>query len=217
MTSDGIIRALREQRLLFILRMEKTDHIAELVRTIWEAGGRFIEITLNTPEAISIISRLSSMVTANCYLGAGTVCSPADAEQAARAGASFVVSPVTSAALVQRVRELGLMSIIGAMTPSEIYNAFTLGADFVKVFPADSPDYIRSVRGPLGQVPLIAVGGVKKENAIKYFNAGCVAVAVGTSSLPLEPNGSFSPDEVRLAVRAMVRVCSVACGDNLTP
>jgi 2-dehydro-3-deoxyphosphogluconate aldolase/(4S)-4-hydroxy-2-oxoglutarate aldolase len=208
MTND-VSKALKEHRLIFIIRAATPDHVAELIDVIWEAGGRFAEITLNTPGALEILADLSTRIPAGKFLGAGTVCTVDDVARAANAGVSFVVTPVASEPLVAQTRAAGLAGIIGGSTPTEIYNAHAWGADFVKVFPATSPDYVKTVRGPLPQVPLIAVGGVTKENAMRYLRAGCVAVAVGSSSLHMQPDGSFDHDEVYAAVRAMVRVCEL--------
>ncbi len=97
-------------------------------------------------------------------VGAGTVTSAALAELAHSAGAQFIVSPDTDPAVIRRTKELGMCAMPGAMTPSEIKTAYEAGADFVKVFPASvlGPEYIRAIRGPLGQIPLLAVGGVSE-------------------------------------------------------
>ncbi len=114
-------------------------------------------------------------------VGAGTVTSAALAELAHSAGAQFIVSPDTDPAVIRRTKELGMCAMPGAMTPSEIKTAYEAGADFVKVFPASvlGPEYIRAIRGPLGQIPLLAVGGVSEGNAAAFLQAGCVGVGVG--------------------------------------
>lgn len=108
-------------------------------------------------------------------VGAGTVTSTALAELAHSAGAQFIVSPDTDPAVIRRTKELGMCAMPGAMTPSEIKTAYEAGADFVKVFPASvlGPEYIRAIRGPLGQIPLLAVGGVSEGNAAAFLQAGC--------------------------------------------
>lgn len=204
-----IADTLRDRRLVFIIRVGVSTHLVEMVETIWSAGGQFVEITLNTPDALKTLSVLTSRIPQGCHLGAGTVLTAEDAEKAHGAGASFVVTPVGTPELVARVKELGLTGIIGASTPTEVYNAYRWGADFVKVFPAQSPDYIKSIRAPMSDVPLVAVGGIGKENAIKYLKAGCSAVGVGGSFLPVESDGTFDASELSASVRAMARVCSL--------
>ena len=114
-------------------------------------------------------------------VGAGTVTSAALAELAHSAGAQFIVSPDTDPAVIRRTKELGMCAMPGAMTPSEIKTAYEAGADFVKVFPASvlGTEYIRAIRGPLGHIPLLAVGGISEENAAAFLQAGCVGVGVG--------------------------------------
>jgi 2-dehydro-3-deoxyphosphogluconate aldolase/(4S)-4-hydroxy-2-oxoglutarate aldolase len=201
--------ALRDRRLIFIIRVGVSAHVVDMVETIWRAGGSFVEVTLNTPDAVNAISSLRTRPPDGCYLGAGTVMNPRDAESAHEAGASFVVTPVASSALVSRIGELGLMGVIGASTPTEVHSAHCWGADFVKVFPAQSADYIKAIRAPMSEIPLVAVGGITRENAIKYLKVGCSAVGVGGSFLPVEPDGSFDPSELETSVRTMVRVCSL--------
>ena len=114
-------------------------------------------------------------------VGAGTVTSTALAELAHSAGAQFIVSPDTDPAVIRRTKELGMCAMPGAMTPSEIKTAYEAGADFVKVFPASvlGPEYIRAIRGPLGQIPLLSVGGVSEGNAAAFLQACRAAKAHG--------------------------------------
>ena len=99
--------ALRDRRLIFIIRVGVSEHVVDMVETIWRAGGSFVEVTLNTPDALNAISSLRTRPPDGWYLGAGTVMGPRDAESAHEAGASFVVTPVASLALVSRIGELG--------------------------------------------------------------------------------------------------------------
>jgi 2-dehydro-3-deoxyphosphogluconate aldolase/(4S)-4-hydroxy-2-oxoglutarate aldolase len=206
-----IVEEFRDHRVLFILRTRTPNHLSEMVATIWQAGGRFVEIAANTPDAFKVVSELRGMVPAGSYLGVGTICSVEQADRAVEAGGTFAVMPICCQSVVTRLRDRGLMTIVGASTPTEIFNARGTGADFVKVFPAQSPQYIRTVRGPFPDIPLVAVGGVTKSDAIKYLNAGCAGVAVGSSffATHFRSDGSFDADEVKAEVRAIVRVCDL--------
>ena len=102
-------------------------------------------------------------------------------ERAYAAGAQFIVSPDTNVAVIQRTRELGMVSMPGAMTPSEAMAAHTAGADFVKLFPAGAlgAGYIKAVRAPLSHIAFLAVGGINENNAKSFIEAGCVGLGVG--------------------------------------
>jgi len=114
-------------------------------------------------------------------VGAGTVTSVCDAEMACEAGAKFLIAPNTDEKVIRRTVELGMVSIPGALTPTEIVAAYNAGADFVKVFPAGNmgPGYVKAVCAPLSDIPLLAVGGINAQNAVEYVKAGCVGVGVG--------------------------------------
>ena len=114
-------------------------------------------------------------------VGAGTVTTPSLVEMAKEAGAEYIVSPDIRPAVIERTRELGMVSLPGALTPTEINNAYDAGADFVKVFPAAQlgPAYIKAVRGPLNHIPLLAVGGVNEKNIADFIKAGCCGAGVG--------------------------------------
>ena len=206
---QNIRAVLKEHRVIFIIRLSVSTYIGNMVEAIWEAGGRFVEVTMNTPGALDILASLSSRVPSNAYLGAGTVCCAEDVELISNTGLHFAVTPVSSEPLITALNEHQIMSIAGASTPTEIFNAHSWGADFVKVFPAQSPSYIKSLWGPLGHIPMLAVGGVTKENAMKYIRAGCVGVGTGGSFFDVNRDGSFDAAELKTAVRAMVRVCEL--------
>jgi 2-dehydro-3-deoxyphosphogluconate aldolase/(4S)-4-hydroxy-2-oxoglutarate aldolase len=208
--NSRIKEAFAEHRVIFILRCSSPEPVIDMAETIWGAGGRFVEVTLNTPGAAKVLSGLSRRVPAGCYLGAGTVCSAEQVRIAADAGVSYVVSPVASMELAGEVRNSGLMGILGASTPTEVYNAHSWGADYVKVFPAQSPEYIRTLLGPFKGVSLIAVGGIRTENAQRYLRAGCAGVAVGASFFDLCSEGAAAPAELKAAVTSLVRVCELS-------
>ena len=117
------------------------------------------------------------------YVGAGTVTSTALVDLAAEAGALYIISPDTDVEVIRRTRELGLVSMPGAYTPTEAKTAFNAGADFIKLFPCvgDGPGYVKALCAPLNHIPFLAVGGVDVNNAAAYIKAGAVGVGVGSS------------------------------------
>ena len=127
------------------------------------------------------IRAVGDAMNGKLFVGAGTVCSVELCDLAAGAGAQFIISPDADEAVISRTRELGLISIPGALTPTEIKAAWCAGADFVKVFPASAmgPAYLKAVRAPLSHIPLMAVGGVNEQNAGDFIRAGCCGIGVG--------------------------------------
>lgn len=164
------------------------DHgFVELAQAFYDGGIRAIEVTFNqkkpddfckTTDAIRAIK--AAMGDKMC-VGAGTVTSIELVNLAKEAGAEFIVSPDTNIDVIQHAKMLGMSCMPGALTPTEILAAYNAGADFVKVFPAGSlgVGYIKAIRGPLNQIPLLAVGGVSEKNVAEFMKAGCCGVGVG--------------------------------------
>jgi 2-dehydro-3-deoxyphosphogluconate aldolase / (4S)-4-hydroxy-2-oxoglutarate aldolase len=175
-----------------IVRRPMVDPI-RCIENLFEAGIRLVEITMETPGAIDILKSLRSAIPSDALLGAGTVTDLGRLDAALAAGASFIVTPNLNLDVIRVSRENGVLIVPGAMTPSEIYNAVTAGADFVKVFPAGTlgPAYFRDLRGPFPEIPLIATGGVNLENARDFIRFGADALGIGGALIP-KSNSEFS-------------------------
>ncbi len=166
-----------------ILRGRRAAHLDAVLDVLVEAGIRSLEITLTTPEALAAIGRAVARLGPEVAVGAGTVRSLADVDAAVDAGAAYLVSPHTDPGLAVRARSRGVAYLPGALTPTEIVTAWASGAAAVKLFPArlGGPRYLRDLREPLPDVPIVPTGGVSAENAADWFAAGAVAVGVGGS------------------------------------
>lgn len=183
-----MIEQLKKEKLIVILRGLKRESILATVDALHKGGVRFIEVTfvqddpeslINTPWAIrTIVDAFPDM-----YVGAGTVISIEQTDAAYEAGAKYIISPNTEETVIRRTVELGMLSIPGAFSPSEIVNAYNWGASFVKVFPAGDlgASYIKSVRAPIRHVPLFAVGGVGLDNMKQFYDAGICGFGIGSS------------------------------------
>lgn len=127
------------------------------------------------------VGMLRDALGENASIGAGTVLTPREVEIAARAGAELIISPNADATVIRRTKELSMVSCPGAMTPTEIVFAHQAGADFVKLFPAEQlgVPFIKAVQGPLGHIPLLAVGGADEKNAGEFIRAGACGIGVG--------------------------------------
>lgn len=199
-----------QEPVMGILRGVEENSLQGVMEAAISAGLRFIEITLNTENAPEIIHKSLNTFAGKVCVGAGTVRSLEDAETAVAAGAKFLVSPGLNPGVAEYCRKNNLAFFPGALTPTEIENAWAAGATMVKVFPASQmgPNYLRLIKGPLQDIKLMAVGGVNPENIPDYLGAGASAVALGGSifSLSRMKNGEFEViqkkiEEFLLAVR----------------
>ena len=174
-------RRIREAGVIAIIRASGSVPLMEAVEAIRAGGLEVIEVTLNTPGALDVIAEVKTRFQDQVLFGAGTVLDPETAREAILAGADFIVAPALNPGTIEVCRTNARVVVPGCLTPTEILTAWQMGADFIKVFPADvgGPSYIKAVRAPLSQVPLIPTGGVDLENMGAYFKAGAAAVAVG--------------------------------------
>lgn len=182
MTCDQVIEQIEAGRIVAILRGDFGGREDEIVSALVEAGITAVEVTLNSPGAVDSIGRLAAGFGARIAVGAGTVLRHEDVERVAGLGARFIVSPNRNARVIEATKRLGLVSLPGCFTPSEIVEALEAGADAVKLFPAQclGPDFIRAIRGPLPKVRIIPTGGVTPEAARSYIAAGAWALGVGS-------------------------------------
>ena len=178
-----------EHRCSAILRTPFAEAVAPAMEAAVEGGFRVVEFTLTTPDALEHIADFAARD--GLVVGAGTVLEVAQVEAVAEAGASFVVSPVVNEAVIGRARELGLLTIPGCYSPTEMMRAHEAGADLVKLFPgpADGPGFVRACLGPMPFLKIFPTGGVTLENARAHLDAGAFGVGFVT---PL-----FEPDDLQ--------------------
>ena len=148
-----------------------------------QAGLAVAEITMTVPDAIDAISAITKRFPGKVLVGAGTVTDSQTAERAIDAGAGFIVTPCVLPEVIDAARRADVAVLPGALTPGEVFEAFRRGGDMVKVFPAQSvggAGYVRALRGPFPDIPLVPTGGVTLDNMADMFRAGAAAVGVGT-------------------------------------
>jgi len=180
------LEQIHRHQIVAILRGCAPGRIPEIAAALSEGGIRLLEITLNSDSALDVIRRLAAK-TDRVTVGAGTVLTAAEAEAAIDAGARFILSPSFDADTVTVTRKLGVVSIPGAFTATEVLAAHRAGADLVKVFPASvGAHYIRDLRGPLPQVPLMPTGGINLQNIGAFRAAGAAAFGVGSALVPAQ-------------------------------
>lgn len=152
------------------------------VEAVCRGGIPVVEITMTVPGAIDVIRDLVRSADSSVLVGAGTVLNADVARQCVDAGAQFLVTPGVDQPTIEFAEAHNLTVIPGALTPTEIMTALRLGADFIKIFPCGEvggPRYIKALRGPFPDLPMIPTGGVKLETAAEFLRAGAVALGVG--------------------------------------
>ena len=176
------LAAFEKYPFLGILRGIGEDDLEPLTETIVSSALRNVEITMNTPNAASLIKKMVSLAAGRLSVGAGTVCDMEALKAALDAGASFIVSPILVTEVVATCVKRKLPVFPGALTPSEIYHAWKAGASMVKVFPVGmfGPGYLKEIKAPMSHIKLMACGGVTPDNLKAYFEAGASAVAFGS-------------------------------------
>lgn len=189
---------IRSEKIFAILRGVAEEHAVETAKALRRGGIRLLEVTYNHSSATGIkdtvacINLIRNALSDEVIAGAGTVLSPEQVRLAAQAGARFIVSPNLDHEVIRQTKDLGLFSMPGALTPTEILAAVKAGADMVKLFPGGSfgPDYVKAIGAPLKGIPLIVVGGVDGDNITEFFAAGATGVGLGGNLVSVrEANG----------------------------
>ena len=186
---EQIIEAVLREKIIVIVRGVRKDKLIPLAEAMYKGGIRLLEITYSakgTPsseETADSIRMLTEHFGDRLLCGAGTVLTPEQAELTAAAGGKFIISPDTCPEVIKRTRELGLVSMPGALTPTEAMAAHRAGADFVKLFPISNlgSDYVKAVSAPLSQIRFLAVGGVSLDNIAEYARAGVCGFGLGSN------------------------------------
>lgn len=171
----------RDCPIVGILRGFDSDTVLEMAHAACAGGLPNIEITMNSPAAEESISSTRAAVGGRANVGAGTVCSPDDLERALDAGATFIVTPVLVPEVVRICVDRKIPVMPGALSPTEIHTAWSLGADLVKVFPANhfGPRYLKDIKGPLPQIKIMPTGGIDATTIGAFREAGADAFGVG--------------------------------------
>jgi 2-dehydro-3-deoxyphosphogluconate aldolase/(4S)-4-hydroxy-2-oxoglutarate aldolase len=201
--------ALLATRVLAVVRGTEGRHTAAVLDTLAEAGIRCLEVTMNTPGALEALRAARDRLPPDVELGGGTVLTAEQVDAVAETGGTFVVAPDLRPAVADRARARGLGYYPGALTPTEVGAAWESGASAVKLFPGSlgGPHYLRELRGPLRDVPLVPTGGVGIDDAGEYLKAGALAVGVGGALLGDALDGG---DLAALRERAVRLLAAVA-------
>ena len=177
-----ILSIIKETPVISIVRGVKKIYVERLIDSLIAGGIRCLEITMNTPGALSMIKEIRERYP-RVSIGAGTVLSLQDAEAAIAEGVDFILSPILSIPVIELCNKKDILPIPGVFTPTEILTASLTGAELVKVFPAGpvGPGYIKDLLGPFDGLRLLPVGGITLENTADFMKAGAFAVGIGSA------------------------------------
>ncbi len=186
MSSQSWLTLLQQHRTIAVIRTSRLSLGCQMAQAIASGGMPLIEITWNSDRAPELISQLRRELP-HCTIGTGTLLNLEQLQQAIEAGAQFLFTPHVNTTLIEAAVEAGVPIVPGALTPTEIVTAWDSGATCVKVFPIEAvggANYIKSLQGPLGHIPLIPTGGVTLENAKEFIKAGAIAVGLSGDLFP---------------------------------
>ena len=182
MTKSDILNRIKAEKVIALIRADSSASLLECARALSAGGLNCIELTMTTPGAIEMCARVAKELP-GVLLGLGTVLDADTARTGIAAGAKFIVTPCLRPTVIAVCREAGVPILSGALTPTEAYNAHELGADIIKVFPAEffGPAYIKSLKAPFPKIEFMPTGGVTPETVGEFLKAGAFATAAGSA------------------------------------
>lgn len=186
---EKVIQSIEKNKLIVIVRNVKREQLVPLAQAMYDGGVRLLEITydasgeITDEETANNIKILAEHFRGKMYIGAGTVLTEKQVELTYKSGGKFIISPDTCPEVIQKTIKLEMVSIPGALTPTEMQTAHRNGADFVKIFPITNlgVEYFKAIRAPLKHLKFLAVGGINENNAVGYLNAGVCGFGVGSN------------------------------------
>ena len=213
---DSVLKRIRDEGLIAIIRLSNPEGAIPVAEALRGGGCGVIEVTMTVPHALDVLQKLTDQFGKSVYIGMGTVLDETTANAAIDAGAQFIVSPSLDTTVIKACSREGIAIIPGTFTPTEIVTAWDAGADMIKVFPISSvgPRYLRELRAPLPDIPLVPTGGINLENVTEFILAGATAVGVGSSLVArdLVELGQFN--EITHRARAFLAAIGTARSGN---
>jgi 2-dehydro-3-deoxyphosphogluconate aldolase/(4S)-4-hydroxy-2-oxoglutarate aldolase len=212
MSKAEMLEKVKELGLLAVIRGPSAELTVKMVEALIEGGVLGIEITYSTPNAEEVVRTLSRMYGNRIVLGMGTLTKPEQTLSAKEAGAHYLVSPVCEPNLVKSMVDSGLLTMAGALTPTEVLQAYNLGVDVVKIFPGSlgGPAYVKALKGPFPYIPMMPTGGVSASNVAEWFATGVVAVGAGSELCPPQLAKEGKYDEITRRAAEFVQVVKSA-------
>jgi len=213
MTREETVARIVEIGIVPVVRAGSGDEAIAMADAIGAGGVRALEITMTVPDAVKVIEQAVVRYGDRFLIGAGTVLDADQARACIDAGARFVVSPIVDEETIAYCRRAGIPALPGALTPTEVVRAWRAGADLVKVFPCSAvggPAYVKALKGPLPQIPLVPTGGVTLATAAAFFAAGASAIGVGGDLCDVKAIRAGDTQKVVDTARAYVAAVNAA-------
>lgn len=189
---------IKESGIISVMRSMEMNKVVKVAEALINGGIKVLEVTMDNDFAIDMLKKLNKEIkNEDIFIGAGTVLDVEAARYAILSGADFIFAPTLNKDVIKLCNRYNIIVIPGVLTPTEMLKAWELGADMVKLFPANSlgPKYLKSIKGPLPQLDILPTGGINLDNISEYFEAGAVAVGVGSSIID---NKSIKNDEYEI-------------------
>jgi len=189
MNKAEVIKQIKDVGLIPVVRATSADEAMRAIDAIREGGVSVLEITMTVPGAVGVIEQLTKKYGSDVLVGAGTVLDAETARACMLSGAQFIVSPALNMETIECCRRYGVAVMPGALTPTEVVQAWTAGADLVKVFPAGAlggASYLKALKAPLPHIELVPTGGVSLKTAADFIKAGASALGVGADLVDLK-------------------------------
>jgi 2-dehydro-3-deoxyphosphogluconate aldolase / (4S)-4-hydroxy-2-oxoglutarate aldolase len=185
MNREKILQEILKRKAIAVLRLKEEEKLQSVIEAIYSGGVSVIEITMTVPNAVQLIEKMSEKLDKNIIIGVGSVLNSKTAEDAIKAGAKYVVSPIFKKEIIETAHKFDVPAMPGCFTPSEIQTAFEWGADIVKVFPADivGMEFFKAILAPMPHLKLMPTGGVNLTNVGEWLKAGACAVGIGSALL----------------------------------
>ena len=185
MSREKILEEILKRKAVAVLRVKEADKLAKVIEAIYAGGISVAEITMTVPNAIQLIEQMSNKLDKNIIIGVGSVLNSKTAEDAIKAGARYVVSPIFKKEIIDTAHKFDVPAMPGCFTPTEIQIAYEYGADIVKVFPADvvGMEFFKAILAPMPHLKLMPTGGVILTNAGDWLKAGACAIGIGSALL----------------------------------
>jgi 2-dehydro-3-deoxyphosphogluconate aldolase/(4S)-4-hydroxy-2-oxoglutarate aldolase len=204
---------IEEIGIVPVVRASSPREACIAAEAVCKGGIPIVEITMTVPGAVELIRELAKSCGAEVLIGAGTVLNAEDARRCLDAGAQFLVSPGFNRATVELAARESKLIMAGALTPTEIIEAWTAGSDLVKVFPCGhvgGAKYIKALKGPLPQIPLVPTGGVNLSTAAEFIEAGAAALGIGGELIQPEALKSNKPERIVETARKFLEIVATA-------
>jgi 2-dehydro-3-deoxyphosphogluconate aldolase/(4S)-4-hydroxy-2-oxoglutarate aldolase len=218
--NDRLIQLIENEKIIVIVRGIVSEKLIPLAEAMYSGGIRFLELTYSADGRVSDeqnaenIKMLAEYFKDKMHIGAGTVLNERQVELTKVAGGEFIISPDTNPDVIKKTKELGMVSMPGALSPSEIQIAHRSGADFVKLFPITNlgTDYVKAIKAPLSHIRLLAVGGVNENNLSDYLRSGVCGFGIGSNIVSkklVDENNYEAITELAKKYVSVVKACQI--------